>query len=770
MVGKGSATVLVASGESETRLRRIIGWKVAAGVTLAAVILGPLILFCYSLMFAHFKDYDDEGYMLLSVKHFLNGWPLYDEIVTFYGPAYYLFSQTAFAFLKLDHDHMRLLTVALWVATAGLAGLCVLGLTHRASLAVLACILTVFHLRYGITSEPGHPQGLVGLLLVSCVAMAAWSGGLPLAVPAVIAGAVAGALAMTKINIGAFATLSLLLVFLCEGSAGRMRRWARAALIAAALLLPTLLLRDRLATSWGLMVAALYTLSIAAVIVTALTDPPTPARPRLLPFLASYAAVVVLLVVYALAHGTTLRGLLGGLFIMPLRLAGANGLHLTLPTRRLWVLAALLSFGLAATRTLRGRLRGPAALLSSDGLLMALKLAFFVIVVSSLQAEEEEYWLRSRAMLYSGCLFLWVALVPPAAPGHRPTRFARVVLCLLAVLQPLQAFPRAGSQIFFGTLLLIPAAVTCLGDVLCYAERRLADRSVPAKVVRAAAPLAAAVAVVVLMACSLWYGSVYKALVPLGTRGAAQIRISERDAATIHWLVANLEPNCDTFLSPIGLNSLYFWADKEPPSRIVIGTDVTIYTKEQQRILTETLDRSPRACVVDHENMLDRYAAVLTVEKPQRQSELLDYVAREFVACGEVDGYTLKVKKGQPAPRLVECARWQGGDDAEGTQNAVVDLTPSPGRAADRISVISVYDRTKLWHIADSRADDPATALAVRLEDGKESVWPLALDGPLRLSLRFAEPVDFEPDEFLIVRLLDRRGQLIKSVPFLSSP
>src|SRR5947209_7098155 len=92
----------------------------------------------------------------------------------------------------------------------------------------------------------------------------------------------------------------------------------------------------------------------------------------------------------------------------------------------------------------------------------------------------------------------------------------------------------------------------------------------------------------------------YQAAVPLGLRGAQRLRLPERDVARLRWLAANLERHCDTFLSPIGLNSLYFWADKEPPCRITISSEINILTPEQQRTLVESLDRSPRACVVDH--------------------------------------------------------------------------------------------------------------------------------------------------------------------------
>src|SRR5262249_6796079 len=235
---------------------------------------------------------------------------------------------------------------------------------------------------------------------------------------------------------------------------------------------------------------------------------------------------------------------------------------------------------------------------------------------------------------------------------------SRLVLCLLAALQPLQAYPVAGSQISFGTLLLIPAAVTCLGDVLSDLDRLLSGCQVLTRALRVVGPLASAVAVILLADNARQCDAAYQAAVPLGLRGSERLRLDERDVARIRWLVANLERHCDTFLCTVGHNSLYFWADKEPPSRIVIGNEINILTRKQQRTLVATLDRAPRPCIVDHENLFDKYAVMFGRPKPQRQSELLNYAAREYVSCGEVDGYSFKVKNWRPVPRLVECARW----------------------------------------------------------------------------------------------------------------
>src|SRR6478735_4789750 len=101
MNGNGpTAAVRAVQPAARTRLG---GWDAAAAIVLAALAAGPMIVFCYSIMFRRYEEFDDEGYMMVTIKHFLDGWPLYDEVLTGYGPAYFLLSRAAFTVLPLDH-------------------------------------------------------------------------------------------------------------------------------------------------------------------------------------------------------------------------------------------------------------------------------------------------------------------------------------------------------------------------------------------------------------------------------------------------------------------------------------------------------------------------------------------------------------------------------------------------------------------------------------------------------------------------------------------
>src|SRR5262249_59012405 len=66
---------------------------------------------------------DDKGYLMLGVRHLLDGHRLYDDIPVFYGPLYYLVSWLLHGPLgvPLTHDAVRVTSVVLPIATAAVA-------------------------------------------------------------------------------------------------------------------------------------------------------------------------------------------------------------------------------------------------------------------------------------------------------------------------------------------------------------------------------------------------------------------------------------------------------------------------------------------------------------------------------------------------------------------------------------------------------------------------------------------------------------------------
>ena len=199
--------------------------------------------------------------------------------------------------------------------------------------------------------------------------------------------------------------------------------------------------------------------------------------------------------------------------------------------------------------------------------------------------------------------FLWLALVSPFAPVPAPApgggaSLPRLVLCFLAVLQLLIAYPVAGSQTLFGTFLLLPVAAVCLGDALAWFETRFGELPIASMSLRAGYPLIAVVVLAMAVNTAGKTVASYRAATPVDLRGSRWLRIDEGQAASLRWLVANLARYADRFLATTGFNTLYVWTDKEPPCLISLTNEIGLVSNEHQQALIAALTRFPDACVI----------------------------------------------------------------------------------------------------------------------------------------------------------------------------
>ncbi|MBX6311484.1 MAG: hypothetical protein IRY99_00960 [Isosphaeraceae bacterium] len=740
---------------------RRLAWAVGL-VLLAAV---PLLSATFQL-YGNFAAWDDEGWLMMTVGHFLRGYRLYDEIASAYGPGYYGFEYLLHHGLgvPLTHDATRLITLTVWATTAGVSAWIVRRLTGRRSLGVLTFVLVATYLT-STKQEPGHPQELAALLTVLGVATAVAAGReRPLWLGAG-GGAVATALALTKINLGVFATLSWIWALLAAAEGGWWVRLARWATAGAALLLPFLLLRPYLATAWGWNTALLISLVVATL---ALAGPGREGlglrlKPALGAFLASAPATAGLLCLFVFAFGTTPLGLLDALVLSPRRMAATFVFPIPINNRAIGL--SLLSLGLAAERAHRLRSGRLAAWRLEEYLLVFLKVLFglgILLLVAIPTAGR-----GPLRIIHYGLPLLWLALDPFPAPARSgDSALARLVLCCVAALQVLQIFPIPGSQCVIGTLLLVPAAVLCWDDVLTWLARRCEDRAAGAAFVRGA-PWLVVAAVVTLCAATAFRAYLrYRAATPLGLRGAEWIRIDERRVAAYRWLAANLERHADTFLCTTGFNSLYLWTGLRPACRIGLSNTIDYVSPEHQETLVTSLSRLPDACVIEHEP----YLHPLVLSSIRHSSLLRDYIDQEFKVCGMVDGFAFRIRRGRPVPRLVDCARW--GRAAGSACQVTIDLAPSPGPKAHRVC-ISDLDHGLV--LADSRpAGSGRAALMIQDEAGRDLSPVLEREGidlsRLRsLTLSFAgPPASGRRGSCAVVRLYDRTGQMIKILPFLN--
>ena len=198
---------------------------------------------------------------MMTVRQFLGGNVLYDQVYTQYGAVYYFYEWLIHHLTgaPVSHNATGLTTLFVWILTAFLSGVFAFRLTRSAAGGAAAYVLT-FLILFRTAFEAGHPQELCGLLLIAALLLLTgktagrifdWRLGL--------LGATATLLLLTKINLGIFLGLALAITFVALSAKSRLQRLTLVVLSALAALLPFVLYRKYLAFGWlrlSLLIAA----------------------------------------------------------------------------------------------------------------------------------------------------------------------------------------------------------------------------------------------------------------------------------------------------------------------------------------------------------------------------------------------------------------------------------------------------------------------------------------------------------------------------------
>jgi len=619
---------------------------VLKNVVVGAAFVGVLVLcgmFAYDSMFSTFAVHDDEGFVLISLKYFFKGHALYDQVYSCYQPFFYVFDWLVFRLwaATISHDSIRLLTIALWLLGASLNALMVYRLTSHGLLACLVLAVSTNHLVV-LTNEPGHPLGLSYVLIAAIAALFTFLDRLRSGPFFGVLGALVGFLLLTKINLGVYVLLAVALV-LVAGTPGVIFERVQGALGATIALLPAVLMHSKLtgvvrsAPLIGVLVvvgcfvaatfasrksvavhgtillavvaafvagkyvsstlpvlrfAVLATLPICGAVLVSHRRRPgagIDARAWIVGLVAGVVAIAAV-ALFVVLRGTSGRGLLDGLVRVPLQQSTVFMFIREMNVRAITLAVA----GLAS---LSWYLWGRGALADSrifHASVACAKLLFGTAVLT--------YCSPLSPFLPFGKLlpgfwmipFLWLtaAVRATASPSEILTRLAFVCV---ASLQPLGAYPVAGSQFNVATGLIPVIGAVCLSD----AVRELSLDALPRWRSSRWWP-GAFVGVVSIAALITFRPEVtqararYLAATPLELPGASRIRLSSREVHLYQDLVRPLaRPEVETFLTLPGLNSFYFWAQKDPPTGFNVTTWMTLLDdRHQERIWESAKGRS----------------------------------------------------------------------------------------------------------------------------------------------------------------------------------
>lgn len=660
-----------------------------SGILLVAA--GISVAFVYFKIFSLFQGYDDEGFVLVSLKSFLSGKPLYDEVYSSFQPGFYVFNWLVFAGsgARVSHDNIRLLTLFLWIAAAGLNGIITHRLTGNGLIALVVSVLSVRAFE-PFANEPGHPQTLAYTVIAGLVCLCAFGEALPPKAFAAGAGALVGVALLIKINIGIFVALPIALLF----AAGDSRKLALAVKVFASLLMlifPTLLWRTQLAAkgtpiwtlatvaglalvlglaprvkqtkatriavfAWSVIAftvvqltplsaqslpvfnAGLLTLSFAGVILIFRDNrEPGPIQAGSWKWACgSFAVVAIGVIGFVLIRGTSLHGLAQGLYWWPARVSSS---FLIRPRSNalgslLGIVGAVACYAYLVWRSRFGAQRWfRVVLVFAQISFGALVLAEFYLkrngssTLVPLQDDLPHFWMLP---------FAWLAAISDT--GKSSTRFGRVALVLIAVVQPLIACPVAGTQLVPASILLLVVAAVSLTNSLSAGFRSVADL-VPSPALRLGFASVGATALLVPFAQqTLRLRTAFASLTPLNLPGAARIRLTSDEVRVYHQIVDELSrPEVETFITLPGMDSFYLWAQKEPPNGLNVSAWMILLDAPEQERIWRAAQTHQGLMAVRNRRLIRSWVGGRSIA----QLPLVRHIDENFVQVADYGGYEM---------------------------------------------------------------------------------------------------------------------------------
>ncbi len=729
------------------------------GTLVFAVAAAGGIIVAAEVMFSAFMFYDDEGYVLLSLRNFAAQGGLYRDVYSQYGPFPFVFHYVLNLLgLPLTHTAGRLITLGAWSGSAILcAGL--VGRVTRSLGVRLAVLAAVFAYLWVMASEPTHPGGLI-VFLTTAVAvlghhwlvrdqMRAW---------AVLVGAVTAALLLTKINIGVFVAFSACAWLLLHHRAPAIRRWAPAALFVCGIVLPLALMRPLLGTDWVQSFALVWACAALAVIRAISLQAGDRGDGRTLGWGLLGAAIVgALVIAVTVGRGSSLADVWGGVVLAPLRQPT------TFSIRYLWapgirgIALASLALCLIAGTFRRGQ-PGVDTAIAVARLLAALALAVNLARFPDISAD----YLVFGFALPCLWLFAW-----PLAGERSTTSQARAWLILVLLGQCLHVFPVAGSQIAWGSLLTIPVAAIGAWDAAAWLARRRED-ALPASAGRHRAALAGGLLMAIFSASLGWkffqVGQRYREGEYLGLPGAEMLRLPEGSSAVFRLLTLNAVAHADLLFSEPGMFSFNIWSGVPTPTHANVTHWFSLLPPERQQAIIHQLESHPRACVIVHREHVN----FLTQRGLAPTGVLHDYIAREFTPVFTFDDFEFCVHRARRiTPYLVGeiLTRSGAAGVAPSGENTLlrfslllptpqpiawIELVPKPAPAAPPFRLDASNTRVEITPL-NPRGDPSAAA--------HPAAWPLAISGPCTVSLYYDRDQQPRPARDTTIVLQNAAGQ-----------
>jgi len=303
------------------------------------------------------------------------------------------------------------------------------------------------------------------------------------------------------------------------------------------------------------------------------------------PIMAALLLPIVLVCLYALTRRTTLSALVDGVLLRPARMSNAFVIPLHVPLGS--VVTSLVSAAIAmyVSQQGLGLLRRTRQIQPLVKVVVGIYVLLFV--------------LGNPPEIIGGSGAIVLALLLPRS-NNDGERFGRAFLALSAAFHTSTAYPVAGSQIGWSSVLLIVASYVCLWDGLEEMRSAVAEAPDLNRMI-ATGFLCLALAVHYDMSTPLAaLEATFENQISLPFEGASSIRMGHSQLATYNWLTQNLKGHCSDFVTLPGYNSLYPWSGMRPPTGYNTGAWMILVNDAEQWKVVKRMRETARPCAVYH--------------------------------------------------------------------------------------------------------------------------------------------------------------------------
>jgi hypothetical protein len=540
---------------------------------------------------------DDEGYLLLSLKHYFAGEHLYTQVFSRYGPFYFLLQKAVFGLLHLPvtFDAGRFVAYIYWVSSATFGSFFVYRLSKNVTLASAACLATMW-LERVIALEPNHPEEVVIVLLTAgCFVSANPS---PTALLSL--GAIGTALFFTKTNVGILFLAATLIASVCLFPAGRWRSISGKLLLAAVASVPFVLMYHSL-NSWARGFCVMSILAATSILLAGMRAKVHPSeRMKNFRYIALGATASAILIVLAMrVEGMSLHTVLDGVVLGPLS-------QTTVFFIPFFVGRKMVLLGMALAICMAGLYWFPERWRTRSAWVDALKCVAGLLVIC-LFIERRVAYTAPRSFSFAPFYALLPLLLLPRK-GVRWSAvdyFPRIFVTALAAMQIMQAYPVAGSQVSAGAAPFLLWAFVCISDGadgLFNLFPPVKDWPVRISAVSVMGGVVLAAVTAVMLRQGIWHRDYQTPASSLA--GSASLHLPPELEMRYETLSNDVQDNCQILFTMPGMGGFNFWSGVPTPDGFNEDNWMRGIPLEQQQQTLQVLEANPSACVIFKPEML----------------------------------------------------------------------------------------------------------------------------------------------------------------------